>query len=730
MDIYSTLNERQREAVLAPRGPLLVLAGAGSGKTRVLTYRFLHLVYDEGIKPDRILAVTFTNKAADEMKERLHNMFQQYMGLDITPPWVRTFHSASLMILRRYLSSDEAKSIIRSRIDKLLLKDMNLGSDFTVADRDDSLMVIKNIFKERGYKVKSTGDDKKAMARFLEDVSLAKRRGIYDPDKFEMYYAPDYWNLPIGYRDLFKMYHSELYASGRLDFDDLLGFAHMLLEDEKFGAKIRHLFDAVLIDEFQDVNDVQYSMGKHLAEDHGNITVVGDVQQSIYSWRGASPQYVDAFLKDFPDATVVKLDINYRSAKKIVSVANSVSQSMATRHRFSVRSHSDEDGKVQVIPVSDEYAEATQVANMIHSLSISEGIPYEEMAVLYRVNAQSRHFEEVLGRYGIPYVLVKGVSFYARKEIKDVISYLTVIHNPRDKVAWQRIINTPPRGIGSVSQDKLWKHFDDVDDISQLASVLSGKGAASFKRLWSHIVRWRKMVEEGISLVELLKDVLQGSGYLDYLIDAGEDMRRENIGELMNIMAAYDAEGKTLSEFLAEMALRTDQDTADSKDGVKLMTIHAAKGLEFDVVFLVGVEDGYMPYRRGGFGWRDVDDEEEEKRLFYVAVTRPRKHLYVTYAQYRTLWGDTVARKPSPYIEYIEYALDDESEESFDDNETYKIPADDISMLKEGDRVYSDQFGYGRVIKVIPPASIKVEFDDGTKRRFRLGMASIYKVIS
>jgi len=736
VDVYTELNERQREAVLSPPTPLVVLAGAGSGKTRVLTYRFLHFVMYKGISPNRILAVTFTNKAAGEMQDRLHDMFKRYMGLDISPPWVRTFHSAGLMILRRYLGRDDAREIIKSYVGPLLKKDMKIDGDFTVADRDDSLTLLRTIFKDRGYKIKATGDDKKALSRFLEDVSLAKRRGIYDERKFEMYYTPDYWHLQISYGELFRLYHSELYASGRLDFDDLLGFWYMLLKDEKYGKIISGLFDAILIDEFQDVNDIQYAIGKHLASDHRNITVVGDVQQSIYSWRGASPHFVDEFLKDFPDAKVVKLNINYRSSKKIVEVANSVSSAMATRHRFSVNSHTDEEGQVQIISTADHRDEATWVAGMIHSLGISEGIPYNEMAILYRINAQSRQFEEVLARYGIPYILVRGVSFYSRKEIKDVISYLTVIHNPRDKLAWQRIINVPPRGIGAVSQDKLWKHFDEVEDIGDLASLLSGKAAASFRRLWSMVMRWRNMVENGISLAELLRDVLKESGYLQWLVDEGEDVRRENIGELMNIMAAYDADGKTLADFLTEMALKTDQDTSGDRDGVRLMTIHAAKGLEFDVVFLVGAEDGYIPYRRGGMAWRDVDDEEEEKRLFYVAVTRPRRHLYITYAQYRTLWGDTVTREPSPYLEYVESALSSWKSRESDNistsditQEEYHVPITDASMVKEGDRVYSEEFGYGTVVSVSGSGSVKVEFDSGSRRRFRIGMASLYKVI-
>lgn len=755
-DIYSDLNEKQRKAVTAPLKPLAVLAGAGSGKTRVLTYRVFHFVLHEKMNPRRIFAVTFTNKAADEMRSRLESMYRKYVGTKYVDqgtlfPWVRTFHSAGLRLLRRYLGDSYALDVILSHIRDLLPVSevfINIGPNFTVADDSDSKSIVKSILKD--FAPASSGRkavDDKAIKTFLEYLSLAKRKGIYDPYKFDLYYSTSYWRYPISYGELFREYHKVLYTSGRLDFDDLLGFTSMLLKDPKIGGDIRGLFDAILIDEFQDVNDIQYFIGSQLAKEHKNITVVGDLQQSIYSWRGSSPLFFSKFMEDFPEAEIITLDINYRSSQRIVSVANNISRYMDVEYRFDVVPNTHEEGKVEIIVLDDDYMEARYVANMIDTLRVREGIPFDDIAVMYRTNAQSRRFEEIFSRYGIPYVLVRGISFYARREIKDILSYLVLISNIRDKVAWQRIINVPPRGIGKVSQEKIWRHFDEIDDIGDIAHYLSGKAASSFRKLYSHILKWKKMVEEGTSLVDLIQQVLEDTGYVRFLEEQGEIDRIDNIGELINIVSVYDIEEKSLTDFLSDMVLRTDQDMLDKDNGVKLMTIHAAKGLEFDAVFLVGVEDGYIPYRWGGRGWKDIEDEEEEKRLFYVAITRPKRYLFITYAKYRYMWGEVEARMPSPYLYYVEEVLEKQNtadevvgydnrytsyeyEEISYADDILKVPIEDVYMVSLGDKVYSDIFGFGYVVDVYEDSgSIRVEFDDGTRRRLKISRAKLYKII-
>ncbi len=707
---FDALNERQREAVMAPPGPLVVLAGAGSGKTRVLTYRFAYLSGILGIPAGRILAITFTNKAAEEMKQRLGAMLP---GADLR--WVRTFHSASLMMLRYLWRHREKMARILADkgvpyVDLLASKDRLL-----VADREDSITIVQDILSSSG--ISKTGLRKKARD-VVERMSLLKRSGIYNPGEFAD--EVRYMGIPAA-GEVFVRYHQMLYGSGRVDFDDLIAFVRMIL-DSDMGDALRDMFDAVLIDEFQDVSRMQFEMAVELSLGRGepNITVVGDIQQSIYSWRGASPKYVDEFLKVFPDAKIVKLDINYRSARRIVDVINSLSDNMGIRHKFPVKAATDEPGHVEIVSHPDGWEEARWVAQKIQVLSAMHGLEYEDFAVLYRINAQSRIFESVLTAEGIPYTVVGSTGFYERMEIKDMLAYLTLVLNPLDSVALRRVINVPRRGIGAKSMATILDAIPRVGSFRELADLpISPQARRGVLSLAGMLERWHEMYRSGATLKEILEQIIDDTDYLGYLESIGEPERRENIGELFNILAEADGRGQTLDEFLSEMALRTDADK--ERRGVSLMTMHAAKGLEFDTVFVVGVEDGYVPLRRGqaAYGEISAEDEEEEMRLFYVALSRAKRRLFVSYATSRMLWGEEVYREPSPFLEYVRpivegFGSEGVEPETFSDGEYNWVLVSDPDMLVSGDVVKHPKYGIGRV-RIVRGKIVTIDFDGGTR---------------
>jgi len=710
---FDGLNDRQKEAVMAPPGPLVVLAGAGSGKTRVLTYRFAYLSGILGIPAGRILAITFTNKAAEEMKQRLGAMLP---GADLR--WVRTFHSASLMMLRSLWKHREKIAGILSDGGVPYAELLASQNGILVADRDDAITIVQDILATSGFPKKNL---RKKARDVVERMSLLKRSGIYNPGEFAD--EVRYMGIPAA-GELFVKYHQMLYGSGRVDFDDLITFVRMIL-DSDMGDILRDRFDAVLVDEFQDVSRMQFEMAVELSLGRGepNITVVGDIQQSIYSWRGASPRYVDEFLKVFPNAKVVKLDINYRSARRIVDVINHLSDNMGIAHKFPVKAATDEPGHVEVVSHNDGWEEARWVAQKIQMLSAMHGLEYEDFAVLYRINAQSRLFESVFAAEGIPYTVVGSTSFYERMEIKDMIAYLTLVLKPLDAVALRRVINVPRRGIGAKSLATILDALPKVSTFRQLAELpISQQAKRGVLSLAGMLERWHEMYRSGATLKEILEQIIDDIDYLGYLESIGEPERRENIGELFNILAEADSRGQTLDEFLSEIVLRTDADK--ERRGVSLMTMHAAKGLEFDTVFVVGVEDGYVPLRKGNaaYGELSVEEEEEEMRLFYVALSRAKRRLFVSYATTRMLWGDEYYREPSPFLEYVKAAIEgfdsgggpQPEPETYSDGDYRWISVSDPDMLVSGDVVKHPKYGVGRV-KIVRGKIVTIDFEGGTR---------------
>jgi DNA helicase-2/ATP-dependent DNA helicase PcrA len=626
------LNPPQAEAALHTEGPLLVFAGAGSGKTRVITYRIANLIAREGVVPYRILAVTFTNRAAKEMRERLGRLLGDSIARDI---WAGTFHSTCAKLLRQYGES------------------VGLSKSFVIYDSQDQKSLLTRILKERNY------DDKRFVPRQVLAWIHKQKQEAKTPEE-----AGDGYPLDQSYRELYALYEKQLRACNAVDFEDLILRVSQILSDPRNpdGDRIRSRFDHVLIDEFQDTNAVQYKLMRSLVDRHHNLCVVGDDDQSIYSWRGADVRNIRGFQRDFPNAKVVKLEQNYRSSSNIVGAALAVIAPSSTREPKELWTANEAGEPIEVIGLQTEREEAALIVSYAKQAR-DAGIDLNEVAVFYRINAQSRVLEEALRGANLPYQVVGGMKFFERAEVKDALAYLRVIDNPQSDMDLLRIINTPARGIGDSTIGKLTTHaafcglslteaLSHAESIGELSSGPRKKLSAFGKVL----VDLRSRASE-LPPSALLREVLDASGYNASLRaenSAEADSRIENLQELYGSLRDFEAEAEAAGEapslagFLERVSLVNDVDTMDDAARVTLMTVHSAKGLEFNLVMLTGMEEEMFPYR--GFDGRNDDELEEERRLAYVAITRARQRLVITHVQRRQIFGTTRMGVPSRFI--------------------------------------------------------------------------------
>ncbi|MDH5363583.1 MAG: UvrD-helicase domain-containing protein [Dehalococcoidia bacterium] len=715
MDILATLNPVQREAVEATEGPVLILAGPGSGKTRVITHRVAYLVRGCGINPHHIMAVTFTNKAAREMKERL----EQLLGWEIEALTLGTFHAICARILRC-----EGKAT-------------GLNAGFVIYDDEDQLNLIKQSLREVNL------DPKQYAPRALQSaISAAKSRLISPKDYAQQ--IQSYFEEIV--QRVYQHYQQLLSQSEAVDFDDLLMktvelFRNHLQILNRYQSRYLH----ILVDEFQDTNIAQYMLIKQLAGKHHNICVVGDPDQSIYSWRFADLRNILSFEKDYPEAKVVFLEQNYRSTKTILEVASEVISANVQRKPKNLWTENEVGSPVAIIESYSEEEEAQSVVNEIEKLISQEQISLKDCAVMYRVNAQSRVLEETFMRYGMLYKLVGGTRFYRRQEIRDIIAYLRVIHNPHDNVSLTRIINVPGRGIGQGTLNKLraWARSHDASLYDSLKQVVEEKTLSS--RITQALTGFVALIDElmakshELNLAELLDEILEHTGYREYLLENedGED-RWENIMELRSVAQEYDglATEEALATFLEKVSLVADIDELDEKaDAVTLITLHQAKGLEFPMVFIVGMEEGILPHRRS---FDDPEEMEEERRLCYVGMTRAKKQLYLLRSYRRSLFGGSV-NPPSRFLQDIPSHL--VTTRGLWEQESLGLPATVYSQspvnslstleLKVGDWVHHSKFGDGVVLDCLPDRGdrvVTVAFKEAGVKKLLLSLAKLEKV--
>ncbi|HET6496317.1 MAG TPA: UvrD-helicase domain-containing protein, partial [Thermoleophilia bacterium] len=638
--LLAGLNEPQRTAVMHFEGPLLILAGAGSGKTRVLTHRVAYLIQVHHVQPHEILAITFTNKAAGEMKSRIEGL----VGPVARTMWISTFHSMCARLLRR-----EAER-------------MGYTSSFTIHDEDDRRRLIKRCLEELNLDPKRFAPE--ALARQISDA----KNQLTGPDEFRERVAGFFAQATA---DVYALYEKRHAAMNAMDFDDLLMKAVQLLE--RFPERLAHYqraFRFVLIDEYQDTNHAQYRLANLLAAQHHNLAVVGDDDQSIYSWRGADIRNILEFERDYPHAEIVRLEQNYRSTQCILDVANAVVTCNRERKGKNLWTPRGQGALVQVVEVEDERAEAQFVASEVQKLLAGEAgaeRPYQpdEIAVLYRTNAQSRALEEQFGRYAIAYQVIGGPKFYERAELRDAIAYLTALVNPNDTQRMLRIVNLPRRGIGATSLQRLQAHAAGVGEslwtVMRTADEVPGLSSGATKGLlgFARLIEGLRAGLPGRPVAEVVRSVLEESGYqaaLEAQRTLESEGRLENLDEFVGVAAEYDkrAEEPSLDGFLQEISLYADIDAiADISALLTLMTLHNAKGLEFPVVFVAGMEEGVFPHQRA----LDEQNVEEERRLAYVGMTRAMDRLYLVHARARTLWGAAQYNMPSRFLAEIPEGL-------------------------------------------------------------------------
>lgn len=633
MNYIEKLNKEQAEAVLHTEGPVLILAGAGSGKTRVLTYRIAYLIEEKSVYPSNILAITFTNKAAREMKDRVEKLIGSADNM-----WISTFHSACVRILRKNVES---------------LRDYK--KNFVIYDSKDQESLIKECLKELNLNEKNF-----PFRAVSAEISKAKDM-LMTPDKYYDKNMHDIKKRKLA--EIYKLYQKKLQKNNALDFDDILYKTVELFElNPEILQYYQNKFKYIMIDEYQDTNFCQYTLVRMLAKQHRNLCVVGDDDQSIYSWRGADIGNILNFEKDFPGAKVVKLEQNYRSTQVILDAANSVIKNNFARKNKHLWTENGEGRSIILHNAMDEWGEANFILDEVERLVAEENRELGDFAILYRTNAQSRVLEEACMSHGMPYKIVGGFKFYDRKEVKDIIAYLRVIQNPDEDLSLKRIINIPKRGIGNTTLDAIIRHaaaggdsifgalleIDSIDGVSTKAK----KGIKDFVRIMSELMGMAET--EGVS--KLLKAVLDRTGYMDELkkdMDEEAQARYENVGELLSATMEFEEknENATLQSFLEQMALMSDIDTVEEgKSALIMMTLHSAKGLEYPFVFISGMEEGVFPSQRSYFEEKQM---EEERRLMYVGITRAEERLYLTAAFERTMFGSTTYNTVSQFVREI-----------------------------------------------------------------------------
>ncbi|WP_064580005.1 ATP-dependent helicase [Streptobacillus moniliformis] len=721
MSILDNLNTEQRQAAKLVEGQTLILAGAGSGKTRTLTFKIAYMIKEKNINPRNILALTFTNKAAKEMKERVETLVGDNNDILIS-----TFHSFAVRLLRTYSER------------------IGYTNNFNIYDNNDQKSIIKKILKSQGL------DKKYKESQIISKISRLKELGLNYTNlgqELDM-------NLPFNreFKEIFREYQEKLEKSNAMDFSDLLVNAKALLDDEYVLDKIQNIYIYILIDEYQDTNEIQYQIVKKIAKKYKNICVVGDEDQSIYAFRGANIRNILNFEKDYPNANTIKLEQNYRSTQTILDAANSVIRNNKSSKGKKLWSDNNKGEKIGIYTAINVEDEATFISDKINELKIRKDKKYKDFTILYRTNAQSRAIEESLIQNKIPYKIYGGLRFFDRKEIKDLISYLLLINNPKDDLSFERVINFPKRSIGPKTIEVL-THIATKNQTSLFDAILQVENeisSSAIKKLLSFrdLINKYIIAKEDMTTSEILKDLMDDIDYNSALDSYdNKENRIENIQELINSIATIEEETGFLSlpEYLENVALNSPSDNlVEEENFVKLMTIHASKGLEFNTVFLVGVEEGLFPNEDSNF----MEDElEEERRIFYVAITRAEEELYITHSLERKTWGAMTNYfvKPSRFIGEIQKDLKMEifnpnnREPKFNnDNEVVRFvnpnkksienfnpfkfinnskmitPKVDTSF-KIGEKVKHSEYGKG-IIKEITPKSITVNFSIGSKK--------------
>lgn len=699
MAVYDTLNKPQKEAVFHTEGPLLILAGAGSGKTRVLTHRIAYLIEEKGVNPWNILAITFTNKAAEEMRQRVDSL----VGIGAESIWVSTFHSMCVRILRRYID--------------------RLGYDnrFTIYDTDDQKTLMKEVCR------KTDIDTKRFKERMLLSVISSAKNEMILPEEFELNAGGDFVQLKIA--KVYKEYEAQMRANNALDFDDLLVKTVQLLETQPdVRENYQERFRYIMVDEYQDTNTVQFRLVSLLAGKYRNLCVVGDDDQSIYKFRGANIRNILDFEKEFSDAKVIKLEQNYRSVGNVLEVANSVIRNNKGRKEKTLWTDNEKGEKIRLRQFDTAYDEAQFIAEDIKD-ETAQGANYSDHAVLYRTNAQSRLLEEKFVAMNIPYKIVGGINFYSRREIKDVLSYLKTIDNGKDDLAVRRIINVPKRGIGLTTINRIQESAAargiGFYDALSAPDLIPGIGRSASKLdSFAALIEYFKGRSEESGVTDLLTEVIEKTGYTESLeADDPEELeaRVQNIDELVSKAAIYEescsdrGERPTLSGFLEEVALVADIDSvAEDRDYVILMTLHSAKGLEFPHVYLAGMEDGLFPSYMSISG-DDPEELEEERRLCYVGVTRAEEKLTLTCARMRLVRGERQYNSMSRFIKEMPSALIDtgKREGGFSQN---------VSLGEK--RTYSSEVsGYKRSAYAQKPAFAAIQKGSGLMAKKSEGLS-------
>ncbi|MDO5557176.1 MAG: DNA helicase PcrA [Clostridia bacterium] len=745
-DIIDELNDKQKQAVLQTEGPCLVIAGAGSGKTKVLTHKIAYLMKEKKIAPWNILAITFTNKAANEMKQRVTNI----VGDATRDIWMGTFHSICVRILRRF-------------IDRI-----GFETSFVIFDTSDQKSLIKECFKT--LKV----DDKLFTEKAVQNEISNAKNEMLEPKAYQTKYSGEFRKEKIG--EIYELYQNRLKENNAVDFDDIINFAiKILTENPDVLDYFTEKFKYILVDEYQDTNKAQFMLISILASKHGNITVVGDNDQGIYSFRGADISNILNFEKDFPGTKIIKLEQNYRCTGNILKAANAVIKNNEVKYKKKLWTENDTGELPSIYVGNDEYEEARYLVNRINHLKIEEYYKYSDFAVLYRMNSQSRAIEDIFRRESIPYKVIGGLKFYERKEIKDIIAYLRLVQNKNDNLALKRIINEPKRGIGKISLDKA-QEIAEEKGISMFDIV---KNAAEYglTRVYVNAKEFIEQIEflkeekDNMKISELVKQILDKTGYIKALKDEKTqeaENRIENLEEFLTVVMEFESEEaeNSLQNFLEGITLSNEIDNLEETDNcVTLMTLHSAKGLEYPCVFLVGMEEGIFP---GGKSIGEQKDLEEERRLCYVGITRAKQYLFLTCAKRRTIFGSTSYNLTSRFVREIPDELlngdkEDIMEEEFKDtgykwnygekklnSKIYSFNSEnseniasgtknvgfrtaesflkglnkdedvDISKYEQGQRVYHKRFGEGVINKIEAEgedAKVDISFDKvGDKR--------------